>query len=124
MMKQAEVKKYRALLIARREEILRESRRPEDIWIVPSNETIETVQLAGEREFAVRALEREAKSLSQIGAALGRINDGEFGICADCEEPISPKRLAAVPWAAYCLRCQEMHDVEDVDGDADPRLAA
>jgi len=123
-MNQAEVKKYRALLAAKREDILRASRRPEDIWIVPSNETIETVQLAGEREFAVRALERESKALSQIGAALARINDGEFGICVECEEPISPKRLAAVPWAAYCLRCQEMHDLEDRDGDAGPQLAA
>jgi DnaK suppressor protein len=123
-MNQADVKKYRALLIAKREDILRESRRPEDIWIVPSNETIETVQLAGEREFAVLALEREAKSLSQIGAALTRISDGEFGICIECEEPISPKRLAAVPWAAYCLRCQEMHDIQDGDGDAGPQMAA
>jgi len=123
-MNQAEVKKYRALLAAKREEILRQSRRPEDIWIVPSNETIETVQLAGEREFAIQALERETRSLAQIGAALQRISEGEFGICMDCEEPISPKRLAAVPWAAYCLRCQEMHDIQDGDGDTGPELAA
>ena len=123
-MHQTELKKYRALLMGKRGEILRQSRQPEDIWIVPSNETIETVQLAGEREFAVRALEREAKSLSQIGAALARIDDGEFGICMDCEEPISPRRLAAVPWAAYCLRCQEQHDIHDRDGDAGPQLAA
>ena len=48
-MNQAEVKKYRTLLTAKREEILRESRRPEEIWIIPSNESIETVQLAGDR---------------------------------------------------------------------------
>ena len=123
-MNQAEAKKYRALLMTKRDEILRQSRRPEDIWIVPSNETIETVQLAGEREFAVRAMERETKSLAQIGAALERISDGEFGICMDCEEPISPKRLAAVPWAAYCLRCQEMRDIQDGDGATGPQLAA
>lgn len=123
-MNQADVKKYRALLIAQREEILNKSRGREDIWIVPSNETIETVQLAGDRDVAVRALERESKSLAQIGAALKRISDGEFGICVECVEPISPKRLAAVPWAAYCLRCQETHDTQDVDGDAGPQLAA
>lgn len=75
---------------------------PEDIWILQSNEAIESMQLAGEREFAVRILEREAKVLAQIDAALERIRDGEFGICIDCEEPLSPKRLAALPWAAYC----------------------
>ena len=71
------------------------------------------MQLAGQREFAARTLERETKSLMQIDAALKRIEDGEFGICLDCEEPISRKRLAAVPWAAYCLHCQEMHDAEE-----------
>lgn len=48
----------------------------EDIWIIQSNELIETVQLAGQREFAARALERDAKSLMQIGATLKRIDDG------------------------------------------------
>jgi len=49
------------------------------------------VQLAGQREFAAHALEREAKSLMQIGAALKRIDYGEFGICLDCEATISPR---------------------------------
>src|SRR6185295_14123424 len=101
------------LLIAKRAEIADTAPRREDLWIVQSNEQIETVQLASEREFSARAMEREAKSLAQIGTALKRIEDGEFGICLECEEPISPKRLAAVPWAAYCLRCQEMRDAEE-----------
>ena len=96
----------------------------EELWIVQSNEQIETVQLAGQREFTARTLEREAKSLMQIGAALKRIEDGEFGICLDCEEPIWPKRLAAVPWAAYCLRCQEMHDAQESPFMVGARLAA
>jgi DnaK suppressor protein len=115
--------KYKTLLLAKREEIVGKSRRREDIWIVPSNEQIEMVQLAGEREFAVRALEHQSKSLMQVNGALQRIEDGEFGICLECEEPISPKRLAAVPWAAYCLRCQETRDAHDIDR-AEPTLAA
>jgi DnaK suppressor protein len=117
------VEKYKTLLLAKREEIVGKSRRREDIWIVPSNEQIEMVQLAGEREFAVRALEHQSKSLMQVNGALQRIEDGEFGICLECEEPISPKRLAAVPWAAYCLRCQETRDAHDIDR-AEPTLAA
>ena len=112
-MKEADVNKYRALLMAKREEIAGKSPRREDLWIVQSNEQIETVQLAGQREFAARTLEREAKNLMLIGAALKRIDKGEFGICLECEEPISPKRLAAVPWASYCLHCQEMHDARE-----------
>ena len=113
MMKEADMAQYRALLRAKREEIAGTPRQREDIWIVRSNEQIETVQLAGEREFAVRVLEHQSKLLMQIGAALKRIDDGEFGICLECEEPISPKRLAAVPWAIYCLQCQELHDVHE-----------
>ena len=122
-MKESELNRYEALLTAKRDEIAGKPRRREDLWIVQSNEQIETVQLAGEREFAVRTLERETKVRTQIEAALRRIDDGEFGICLDCEEPISPKRLAAVPWASYCLKCQEGHDTRHM-GDVGPKLAA
>jgi DnaK suppressor protein len=120
-MKEADVDKYKTVLMVKREEIMAKSHRREDLWIVQSNEQIETVQLAGQREFAARALERERESLLQIGAALRRIEEGEFGICLDCEEPISPKRLAALPWAAYCLHCQESRDTADT---FEPQLAA
>jgi DnaK suppressor protein len=123
-MNEADVNKHRTLLMAKREQIVGKSRRREDLWIVQSNEQIEAVQLAGQREFAARTLEREARSLIQIGAALKRIDDGDFGICLECEEPISPKRLAAVPWAAYCLHCQEMHDAQEARDTIHPKLAA
>ena len=48
-----------------------------------------------------------AEQLRQIKEALQRIKDGTYGTCADCEKPISPKRLQAVPWAKYCVQCQE-----------------
>ena len=124
MKKEADVNKYRVLLMAKREEIVGKSPRREDPWIVQSNEQIEMVQLAGQREFAARTLEREAKSLRQIGAALKRIDYDEFGICLECEEPISCKRLVAVPWAAYCLHCQEMHDAQKPTDTVEPKLAA
>ena len=55
-MNDVEIKKFKAVLLAKREEAIHKSRRPDDILIVRSNEQIETVQLAGEREFAVRSL--------------------------------------------------------------------
>jgi DnaK suppressor protein len=45
--------------------------------------------------------------LKQINEALQRINEGTYGVCAECEKPISPKRLQAVPWAKYCVACEE-----------------
>ncbi|MBV8846849.1 MAG: TraR/DksA C4-type zinc finger protein [Bryobacterales bacterium] len=123
-MKKTDVDHYRTLLTAKRKEIMTQSNRREDLWIVQTNEQIEAVQLSGLREFAARALELDAKSRSQIDAAIKRIDDGEFGICLDCDEQISSKRLAAVPWAAYCLHCQELRDAGNAPHAFEPKLAA
>ena len=49
----------------------------------------------------------DMKLLREISDALHRIEQSQYGICLECEEPISPKRLDAVPWARYCVGCQE-----------------
>jgi DnaK suppressor protein len=71
---------------------------------------MDEIQYASERDLAIRNVDRESTLLRQVKAALRRISDGSFGTCLDCESPISPKRLAAVPWAARCLQCQEAAD--------------
>lgn len=48
--------------------------------------------------------------LRLIQEALDRIAAGDFGTCLRCEQPIPPRRLQAVPWARYCVRCQEIDD--------------
>jgi DnaK suppressor protein len=48
-----------------------------------------------------------ARELGLIERALRRIQDGSYGICSHCGQPISPRRLQAVPWAEYCLDCQD-----------------
>jgi DnaK suppressor protein len=47
------------------------------------------------------------EQLKLIDAALDRISAGDYGVCAECGGMISSRRLAAVPWAAYCIKCQE-----------------
>ncbi len=49
----------------------------------------------------------DMKLLREISDALDRLEHGQYGICLECEEPISAKRLDAVPWARYCVTCQE-----------------
>ena len=64
--------------------------------------------------------------LRLIEAALDRLNAGDFGTCLGCEEPIPRKRLQAVPWARYCVGCQESMgaaDAEDPDARGLPRMA-
>jgi DnaK suppressor protein len=60
--------------------------------------------------LALRSVDRDSALLRQVKAALRRIRDDSFGTCLDCEETISPKRLAAVPWATRCIQCQEAAD--------------
>ena len=45
--------------------------------------------------------------LREINDSLARIDEGSYGICSECDEPISKKRLEAIPWARYCISCQE-----------------
>jgi RNA polymerase-binding transcription factor len=49
----------------------------------------------------------DMKLLREISDALQRIEQGTYAVCLECEEPISVKRLEAVPWARYCVACQE-----------------
>jgi DnaK suppressor protein len=45
--------------------------------------------------------------LNLIDAALKRIQEDEYGVCANCQEEMQQKRLEAVPWAKHCISCQE-----------------
>lgn len=45
--------------------------------------------------------------LKQLESALDRLESGGYGICMDCGAPIPAKRLRAIPWALYCVACQE-----------------
>jgi len=71
---------------------------------------MDEIQYASERDLAIRNVDRESSLLRQVKAALRRIHDGSFGTCLECEWAISPKRLAAVPWASRCIECQEAAD--------------
>ena len=53
---------------------------------------------------------RDADLLNQINSALTRINQGTYGICLDCGNPIPEPRLTYIPWAAYCVGCQSKRD--------------
>ena len=81
-----------------------------------SPDALDEVQHASERELAIRNLDRESNLLRNVRAALRRIDEGSFGVCLHCEEDISPRRLAAVPWTAFCIQCQEMADRQIAEG--------
>ena len=62
------------------------------------------------REFLYSLTDGERSTLLQIDDALGRIEEGAFGLCLNCGMLMTEKRLNAVPWAPYCLDCQELSE--------------
>ena len=52
----------------------------------------------------------ERNILKLVHEALKRIESGEYGFCAHCEEEIQEKRLEAVPWARHCIKCQDLQE--------------
>jgi DnaK suppressor protein len=59
------------------------------------------------QSFTFRLRGREKTFLKKIENAVAKIDAGTFGICEDCEEPISAKRLEARPETTLCIRCKE-----------------
>jgi DnaK suppressor protein len=107
-----ELKKFKNILTARQSELEGLIRNREAAAIETSADALDQIQHAVERELALGTLARESACLRDARAALRRIDEGIFGTCLDCEEDISLKRLAAVPWAARCIACQERADRE------------
>ena len=123
-MTSTETEKLTSLLRTRQAEILGSLRNRDEIVIEKAPDAIDEVQLMGERELAVRNLDRDSKMLRLIRMALNRTANGTYGECLHCEEEIQSKRLAAVPWAAYCIRCQEKIDRLEIEVDETEGLLA
>jgi DnaK suppressor protein len=105
-----ELNQFRAILTAQVAELERFTRHRDGITVERSADQLEEIQMASQRALAVCNLDREFNQLRKARAALRRIQEGSFGTCQECDEDIHPKRLAAVPWASYCIRCQEAVD--------------
>jgi DnaK suppressor protein len=82
----------------------------DEIAIENLADTLDQVQQGEERDLAIRRIESAFSRIQSIRLALDRINAGEYGTCLRCEGEIGTKRLQAIPWAGYCIRCQEAVD--------------
>jgi DnaK suppressor protein len=108
-MTKANLKKIKEKLLAEKE-ILIEKLKDNDLSIDDS-ETPDPVDLAVRnysKNVMLAVSENESRQLTLIDEALRRIDDDEYGTCQNCEKEITEKRLDALPWARYCLSCQEL----------------
>jgi DnaK suppressor protein len=90
--------------IARFENEARESRAAE------VEDPIDQVTSSENKAASFQESTLAAETLKQVRDALRRIDDGSYGKCIDCDRPIEPARLEAVPWTPYCLADQQKHD--------------
>jgi DnaK suppressor protein len=64
-------------------------------------------QISHDEFISLRLNSLDYVQLRMIEEALDRIEAGDYGICHSCEEPIPAKRLEALPWAKFCVGCQQ-----------------
>lgn len=110
-MTKTQANNFRNVLEAKVIEFRRSAIGRDAIRIESAADEIERIHGACERELAGRNLEANSQRLREAQAALHRIAEGTYGVCRACEEAINPKRLAALPWATLCIRCQESADL-------------
>jgi DnaK suppressor protein len=105
---------YKKKLQTKRDELMQNIARTEEEGRAADEDT--TVDLADKaansytKEFLFGQTNTERNLLNLIEQALKRIKNGSFGSCANCEDEMQQKRLEAVPWAAYCIDCQEKQE--------------
>jgi DnaK suppressor protein len=110
-MKKTDLKRFRKILEEKRDTVVRRARETMDQdMTLDASELPDEMDLASSeymQSFTFRLRGRERHFLQKIEKALKKLDEGEFGICEDCEEPISIKRLEARPETELCIRCKE-----------------
>ena len=106
-----QLKKFKTLLTEKRDEIVKKAKQTlEEDMTLDSNDLPDEMDLASSeylQSFTFRLRGREKAFLDKINKALIKIDDGSFGVCEECGEEISIKRLEARPETTLCIRCKE-----------------
>jgi len=111
----AQFSHYKQILVNKAVELRQNMSTPAAATIVARREEpVDVADLSTQSHEEWLFLNRNSLDVSllrQIKEALARIEDQSYGVCQDCGTPISTKRLEAVPWATYCVHCQDRHSV-------------
>lgn len=112
-----ELKKFQELLEEKRKLVLDRARQMmSEGMVLDTNDLPDEMDLASSeyiQSFEFRLRGREKFLLSKLDLALKKIDDGSFGVCETCEEPIGKKRLEARPETSLCIKCKEDQEREE-----------
>jgi DnaK suppressor protein len=106
--------KYRKLLLDEKQRILNNAKNAlQNELAISADDLFDETDLAASevsQNLVFKLRDRERLLLSKIDEAMGRIEDGSFGACSDCEEPIEVRRLEARPMSDLCIACKEKQE--------------
>ncbi len=112
-----ELKKFQELLEEKRKVVLDRARQMlSEGMVLDANDLPDEMDLASSeyiQSFEFRLRGREKSLLSKLDLALKKIEDGSFGVCEICDEPIGKKRLEARPETSLCIKCKEDQEREE-----------
>lgn len=112
-----ELKKFQELLEEKRKVVVERARQMlSEGMVLDANDLPDEMDLASSeyiQSFEFRLRGREKSLLNKLDLALKKIDDGTFGICEICEEPIGKKRLEARPETSLCIKCKEDQEREE-----------
>lgn len=112
-----QLEKFKSLLSEKRRLLLQQANETlENEMILSADDRFDEVDQASSeymQAFSFRLRGRERHLMNKIEYALRKIDEGSYGICEECEEPISSKRLQARPEAPLCIQCKEAQEKEE-----------
>lgn len=116
-MRKETLKRFKKLFENEKKKIIFNDRILREDFSVNSDDRYDEVDQATtdvEQSMRMRLCNREVLYLKKVEEALERIEDGTFGLCTECEEPIELKRLEARPTATHCVSCKEEQERREI----------
>jgi DnaK suppressor protein len=99
---------YRRLLLAKKADLLASLRAQLDTLAGPGGAAPDDLAPVFYDQFVALQVNRlDFHQLNLVDEALNRMDREGYGICMNCGDPISGRRLRAIPWALHCIDCQE-----------------
>jgi len=115
-MNKREQEKFRKILNKQLEELAEKVEAPAEHLDASADyyaDPTDRASAESDRNFDIRVRDRERKLILKIKEALERMEEGEFGICEECGEPIDAKRLEARPVTTLCIDCKVMRERQE-----------
>ncbi len=116
MLTKKKIEGFKKLLTERLNNLLKEANRTvSDMTDMRDNfpDPTDRASMESDRNFELRIRDRERRLIGKIKDALDRIEEGTFGICEECGENISIKRLEARPVTTLCIDCKKSQEKDE-----------